>query len=621
MNRRRYPVGAELVGGRVHVRVWAPKRSNIEVVAGGPDGRASTLSAEGNGYFSGVAEHLRAGSAYGFRLDGSDRIYPDPASRYQPDGPHGPSQVVDPKSFGWTDATWRGVPDSGRVVYELHLGTFTAAGTLESARAELPELAALGINVIELMPLADFTGAFGWGYDGVCLFAPCRLYGRPDELRAFVDSAHALGVAVILDVVYNHFGPAGNYLAEFSDHYFTDRYTNEWGDAINFDGEASAPVREFFISNARYWIDEFHFDGLRLDATQSIGDSSSTHVIAEIAEAVRQAAGTRRTYLVAENEPQHARLARSPEQGGFGLDALWNDDFHHTAMVALTGHNPAYYSDHQGTPQELISALRWGYLFQGQRYEWQKKARGSPALDLQAKHFVTYIQNHDQIANSARGQRLHELTSPGRLRAVTALMLLAPPTPMLFQGQEFAASAPFLFFADQESELARVVRTGRADFLKQFPAIASSADLDLLADPGARSTFEVCKLDFRERTTHAPAYRLHQDLLRLRREDPAFAQERSDALYGAVLGPEALLLRISCPTGDRLLLMNLGRDLQLSPAPEPLLAPPDERGWHLLWSSEDPLYGGHGTPVPEPGLNWSVPGHALLVLAPAGDDT
>ncbi len=619
--RRRYPVGTELVEGRVHARVWAPRRRRVEIVeheAARPF--ACELVAEENGYFSGFAAGLAAGSLYGFRLDGSERTYPDPASRFQPQGPHGPSEVVDPSRFTWTDDDWAGILPSGRVVYELHVGTFTRQGTLAQAQAELPELAALGVTVIELMPVADFQGKFGWGYDGVCLFAPYRHYGRPDDLRAFVNAAHALGIGVILDVVYNHFGPDGNYLGEFSADYVTSRYSNEWGDAINFDGPRSAPVRELFVSNAGYWIDEFHFDGLRLDATQCIEDSSSPHIIQEISQAVRGAAPRRSTYLVAENEPQQAHLVRPAARGGLDLDALWNDDFHHSAMVAVTGRNPAYYSDHEGTPQELLSALKWGYLFQGQRYEWQKKPRGTPALDLGAKHFVTYIQNHDQIANSARGQRLHELTSPGRLRALTALMLLAPPTPMLFQGQEFAASAPFLFFADHAPELARLVRTGRAEFLKQFPGIAASPP-ELLPDPGATRTFEVCKLDFAERETHRGIYQLHKDLLALRREDPAFAQEQAGALHGAVLGPEALLLRVFCERGDRVLLMNLGGDQQLSPAPEPLLAPPDERGWRLLWSSEDPRYGGHGTPVPERAHNWSIPGHALLVLAPAGVDT
>jgi maltooligosyltrehalose trehalohydrolase len=436
-------------------------------------------------------------------------------------------------------------------------------------------------------------------------------------LRAFIDAAHAVGLGVILDVVYNHFGPDGNYLSAFSDHYLTDRYENEWGQAINFDGEEAGPVREFFRENAAYWIDEFHFDGLRLDATQSINDASETHILSEISQSVRKAARGRGTYIVAENEPQQTDLVRPIAAGGNGIDALWNDDFHHTATVALTGYDEAYYCDYRGAPQELISALRWGYLFQGQRYFWQKKCRGTPALDLVAHNFVTYLENHDQVANSSDGARLHRLTSAGCLRALTALWLLAPPTPMFFQGQEFASSAPFLYFADHNPDLMKLVQAGRSDFLKQFPSLATDETQQMLADPGARSTFERCKLDFSEREKNRSVYELHKDLLRLRREDPVFSKQRADAMHGAVLGAKSLALRFLHPTGERLLLVNLGPKQDLCPGPEPLLAPPSKAGWQLLWSSEHPKYGGRGTPVAKPDENWSMPPHSALVLAPA----
>src|SRR5207302_8022588 len=306
-------------------------------------------------------------------------------------------------------------------------------GTLAAAQQHLPALAELGVTLVEVMPLADFPGRFGWGYDGVDLFAPTRLYGTPDDLRRFVDAAHAAGLGVILDVVYNHFGPDGNYLREFSDDYFTDRHDNEWGEAINYDGDNAGPVREFMAANAGYWIEEFHFDGLRLDATQQIFDRSNEHILAVIARRVRQAAGGRRTLLVAENEPQEVKLVRPPERGGYGLDMLWNDDYHHSALVVLSGHNEAYYGDYLGTPQEFVSAAKWGYLYQGQRYRWQKKRRGTPTFDLEPDRFVTFTQNHDQVANSGRGLRCAELTGPGRYRALTALLLLGPGTPMLFQ--------------------------------------------------------------------------------------------------------------------------------------------------------------------------------------------
>ena len=425
-------------------------------------------------------------------------------------------------------------------------------------------------------------------------------------------------MGVILDVVYNHVGPDGNYLKQFSPDYFTNRYKNEWGEAINFDGPGSGPVREFFVANAGYWIQEYHLDGLRLDATQQMFDSSSDHILAAIARQVREVAGRRRTLIVAENEPQDAILARSPQRGGYGLDALWNDDFHHSAMVALTGKNPAYYSDYSGTPHELVSAVKWGMLYQGQWYSWQKKRRGTPALDLEPAQFVTYIQNHDQVANSGKGERCHLLTSPGRYKAMTALLLLAPQTPMLFQGQEFASSSPFLFFADHRGDLRAKVAQGRREFLSQFPNLALPDGQSCLVDPGDPATFERCRLDWGERERHRETYALHRDLMRLRREDPVFRAPRRRGVDGAVLSPAALALRFFADNGeDRMLVVNLGRDLHLNPAPEPLLAPPDgSRRWVNCWSTEDVKYGGCGTPPLDAEGGWRLPGEAAVVLVP-----
>lgn len=602
----------------VHFRVWAPKRQKVEVVFRDSAGPSELLD-EGNGYFSGLVEGVGPGTLYKYRLDGRD-AFPDPASRFQPEGPHGFSQVVDPSAFKWTDGAWKGVRRAGQVLYEMHVGTFTAEGTWAAAERELVELARLGVTVVEMMPVSEFPGRFGWGYDGVDLFAPFHLYGEPDDLRRFVDRAHALGIGVVLDVVYNHLGPDGNYLRQYADAYFTDRYKNEWGEAINFDGEDAGPVRELFLANAGYWIDEFHFDGLRLDATQDIHDSSDEPILIAIGQRVREAAGGRSTFIVAENEPQEARLVRPLDRGGFGFDALWNDDFHHTAMVALTGRNEAYYTDYLGTAQELVSAAKYGYLYQGQRYAWQKKRRGSPGLDLPPTSFVCYIQNHDQIANSGKGERCHFLSSPGRFRAMTALLLLGPATPMLFQGQEFCASAPFLYFADHEPELARNVEKGRMEFLAQFPSLSAPEVRSCIPAPHEPSTFERCKLDLSERERHGPCYTLHRDLLRLRREDPVFRAQGGGGLDGAVLTPETFLLRFFSPDrngDDRLLLVNLGRDLHLVPAPEPLLGPPDGARWEVLWSSEDPRYGGCGAAPPEDeDGGWRIPGQAAVVLRP-----
>jgi maltooligosyltrehalose trehalohydrolase len=620
---RRLPVGAEVQpGGGVHYRVWAPARSRVEVVV--ECGRASRLESEVDGYFSGFLRDAAAGTRYRFRLDGGDQLYPDPASRFQPDGPHGPSEVVDPGAFAWTDPDWRGASLPGQVLYELHVGTFTPEGTWAAAARQLGELAACGVTCLEVMPVADFPGSFGWGYDGVNPFAPTRLYGTPDDFRRFVDAAHRHGVAVILDVVYNHLGPDGNYLKPFAPAYFTGKYKTEWGEAINFDGPGCGPVREYFTANAGYWIDEFHLDGLRLDATQAIFDDTpdqSKHVLTAIGRRVRQAARGRATIIVTENEPQLPKLVRPVERGGNGLDALWNDDFHHSAMVALTGRNESYYTDYLGTPQEFLSAVKYGYLYQGQWYSWQENRRGKPGLDLPPAAFVTFVQNHDQVANSGRGQRAHQLTSPGRYKAMTALMLLAPGTPMLFMGQEFAASAPFLYFADHGPELAKLVQSGRAEFLDQFRTVADPRMRDVLAPPHDRHTFEKCKLDFSEREKHAELYQLTKDLLKLRREDPAFRAQTPRGVDGAVLGDHAFVLRYFRDDGrDRLLVVNFGRDLHLLTCPEPLLAPPEGTRWRVTLSTEDPHYGGGGTPAVETATEgWRVLGEAAVVLAPEQD--
>jgi maltooligosyltrehalose trehalohydrolase len=623
ISRRRLPVGAEVLPqGGVHFRVWATGCQRLAVVlegggGGGATGQAVSLRPEGNGYFSNGVASAGAGTLYRYRLDDRDTLYPDPASRFQPNGPHGPSQVIDPGAFPWTDETWPGVRLEGQVIYEMHLGTFTQEGTWQAARHELAELARAGVTLIEVMPVAEFPGRFGWGYDGVDLFAPSHLYGTPDDCRRFVDRAHALGLGVILDVVYNHVGPDGNYLERFAAEYFTDRYSTEWGKAINFDGQSAGPVREFFLANAGYWIDEFHFDGLRLDATQNVYDRSPEHILRAIGRRVREAAPGRSTLIIAENEPQQTKLVRPSTQGGYGLDALWNDDFHHSAMVALTGHNEAYYTDYHGTPQEFVSALKWGYLYQGQRYKWQKQRRGTPTFGLKPATFVTFIQNHDQIANSFSGKRCHQLASPGRYRAITAVMLLGPGTPMLFQGQEFGASSPFYFFADHRQELAALVRRGRTEFLSQFPSIACPEIQPRLPDPSDPRTFERSKLDLSERQRHTETYTLHKDLLKLRRQDAVLRAQRPGGTDGAVLGAQAFVLRFFAEDGhDRLLLVNLGRDLHFDPAPEPLLAPPENMAWRTLWSSEDPCYGGGGTPPLETEDNWHIPGEAAVVLLP-----
>lgn len=607
-------LGAELISDGVRFRVWAPLHDRLAVQVEGS--RPHWLARDDEGYFSGLVTGLRAGARYRWLLPSGEFIA-DPASRFQPEGPHGPSEVVDPRRFEWTDRDWAGRPLEEHIIYELHLGTFTPSGTWREAMAQLAELATLGITCLEVMPVAEFAGRWGWGYDGVGLFAPSHLYGTPDEFRAFVNTAHECGLAVILDVVYNHLGPDGNYLGKLAADYFSPEQT-EWGDAINFDGPRSGPVREFFLANAAYWIRDFHLDGLRLDATQDIRDDSppDRHILTEIGRRARAAAPQRQVVLICENEPQRADLCRPIEAGGHGLDGLWNDDFHHSAMVALTGRNDAYYTDYRGDPQEFVSAAKYGYLYQGQWYSWQKARRGRPGFDLQPSQFVAFTQNHDQIANSGRGLRAHQLGSPGRYRALTTLLLLGPGTPLLFQGQEFAADTPFLYFADHKPELATLVEAGRREFLSQFRSLADPVAQQMLADPGDPETFLRCKLNFAERGSHAALYQLTKDLLTLRRTEPCFRAAKRRAIDGAVLGPQAFALRYFMHDGlDRLLLVNLGRDLQLETAPEPLLGSFIEAPWQLCLSTEDPAYGGGGVgPVETDDAGWQIPGQAAVFL-------
>lgn len=621
MIQRRFPIGAEVQPHGVHFRVWAPNSKTVGVVI---DGNCHPLQSESNGYFSLLVESAADGTDYLFQLNGGKQL-PDPVSRFQPEGPHGPSRIVDPNQFRWTDGEWRGRSLRGSVVYEMHIGTFTPQGTWQAATEHLRELADVGINCIELMPVADFVGNFGWGYDGVNLFAPTRLYGSPEEMRRFIDVAHSHQIAVVLDVVYNHLGPDGNFLHEFSASYFTDRYETDWGSAINYDGDDAGPVREFFLTNATYWIDEFHLDGLRLDATQNIYDASPTdrHILTEIGKAVRRAAGNRTTLLIAENEPQDPALCRSVECGGYGLDAAWNDDYHHSAMVALTGRREAYYADYLGQPQEFINAVKYGYLYQGQWYSWQSQRRGKSGLDLPARAFVTFIQNHDQIANSGRGLRAHQQCSPARYRVLHALTLLMPGTPMLFQGQEFAASTPFYYFADHKPELAKLVQQGRIEFLSQFPSLSDREMISNFAAPHDVQSFERCKLNFEERTQHAAEYQLTKDLLALRRSAPGFQPESRHHVDGAVIDSEAFVLRYFYKDhADRLLVVNLGRDLKLSVVPEPLLAPPTGLSWKIIFSTEEYHYGGNGVRAPEEDEGgWFLSGESLIVLEGRPNET
>jgi maltooligosyltrehalose trehalohydrolase len=449
-------------------------------------------------------------------------------------------------------------------------------------------------------------------------------------------------VAVILDVVYNHFGPDGNYLGIFSDNYLIRDVQHEWGDVINFDGPNSAPVREFFITNGHYWIEEFHFDGFRFDATHAIRDESVEYIIGAVGRAARAAAGSRSIILIAENDLQEAKLARPRSSGsrlqpapgnpvappdrvnaelqtaGDDLDGMWNDDFHHSAVVALTGQNVGYFIDYSGKPQEFISAAKYGFLYQGQALSWRKVLRGTPTFGISPDVFVCFLENHDQIANTGRGQRLRFQTSPGRYRAVTALLLLGPWTPLLFQGQEFGASGPFRFFADiGDASVREAIRKGRADWLAPFLSLTKDEAWRTLPAPDDPGVFASCKLNFSDRKKNRALYDLHIDLLKLRREDSRFRQQRSGAIDGAVLGSASFVLRyFSANNDDRLLLVNLGQSHVLHPASEPLLASPDGCRWETLWTSESPRYGASGAGAVTTPERWALPTESTVVLKP-----
>lgn len=599
-------------------RVWAPQAQAMEVVFEDSREPPLALAREPGGYFGG-ASSARV-SLYKFRVDDTGP-WPDPCSRFQPQGVHGPSMIVDPPAFKWSDAQWHGVRLHGQVIYELHIGTFTPEGTFDAAVDKLRYLQKLGVTMLEVMPVAECPGRWNWGYDGVQLFAPYHVYGDHEAFKRFVDRAHALGLAVILDVVYNHLGPDGNYLRCFSPHYFSTRHKTEWGEALNLDGEHAQGARDFILGNARYWLSEFHLDGLRLDATQSIFDDSRPHILEEIGRTARAAAQPRSIVVISENEPQHAEQLLPPEQGGFGLDAMWNDDFHHAARVALTGTRDGYFGDYTGRAQEFLSCVRRGFLYQGQWYPWQKQTRGTAVSGLPAESVIVFLQNHDQVGNTFLGDRVHAAAAPGRYRALMALTLLGPQTPMLFMGQEFAAAARFMFFADHHEELAALVHKGRREFLSQFRAYADEATQLRVPAPHAESTFLGSKLDWSEVEHHAEALAFHRDLLQLRACDPAISQQDVTKIDGATLSEQAFVLRWFDPEhGDRLLVINLDQELPLVPPSEPLLAPSRGATWQLLWSSEEPRYGGHGvtTMVADSGRGeWRLAAQCAVLLVEA----
>ncbi len=610
---REYPVGAQFdSSGHASLRVWAPEHHQLEVVV---EGVATRLQREDDGHFSTI---LRAvpGARYGIRLPGDPRVYPDPVSRSLPDGPEGLSSMVDLGAYRWRDDTWRGVALPGQVIYEMHIGTCTRPGQWRSAEALLPRLRDLGITVIQMMPIAEFSGLFGWGYDGVQWFAPTRNYGQPSDLQHFVDAAHQIGLGVILDVVYNHLGPSGNFLERFDRRWQSTRHRNEWGEALNFDNEGAHFMRSLVLSNVRYWIKEFHFDGFRLDAAQQMFDDSPDHIIAAIGRTAREAAGPRSVIVIAEHEPQDARMIRPPSAGGYGLDGIFNEDFHHSCRVALTGLRDAYFSDYLGTSREWLALVERGFLFQGQYYAWQRQPRGTPALDREPPQFICFLENHDQVANSAAGLRLIDLSGEAAWRAMTAYLLLGPWTPLIFQGQESGSDTPFRFFADHSPDLQARVVDGRREFLGQFTRFAEEAVPSTAHPSIGEDVFDACRAGS-EPPRAARCRQLFTDLLTMRHHDPTLGQH-AKRLSGATAGDRTLLLRFEGATSsiDRLVVVNLDPDVNLAALPDPIVAPPANHEWRVRWCSDDPKYGGSGIVAIAPPERLIAGGRATTVFEP-----
>ena len=529
------PFGATVHGGGVDFALWAPSADSI-VLLHTPVGAAAATHAMqrgADGWHRLTLADARHGDSYAYRLpDGT--TMPDPASRFNPQDVHKPSQVVDPGRFEWTDAAWRGRPWHEAVVYELHVGTFTGEGTFRAARERLGELAELGITAVELMPLADFPGARNWGYDGVLQFAPDASYGTPDDLKALVAAAHALGLMVLLDVVYNHFGPEGNYLHACCPEFFNAAERTPWGSAINFDGSGSRTVRDFFIHNALYWVEEFRLDGLRMDAIHAIRDTSPKHIVQEIREALNAGpARERHVHLVLENDTNQASmLARDGRGLPIAGTAQWNDDLHHAAHTLATGERDGYYADYADDPPAgFARALAEGFIYQGQPSAFRGgEPRGEPSTRLPPAAFVSYLQTHDQVGNRAFGERIHALGDPVLVRAAFACLLLSPHVPMFFMGDEFAASSPFLYFCDFGPELASAVAEGRRAEFGGFAVFADEAARARIPDPNANETFLASKLRWRERGTQPHFARLCevQKLLDVRQRHlvPHFAGAR-----------------------------------------------------------------------------------------------
>jgi maltooligosyltrehalose trehalohydrolase len=596
------PFGAECrENGTVRFRLWAPKALSVELLLTGPPQQAFPMTRLDGGWFETTSGEAHSGTRYQFTIvtiEGQHTV-PDPASRWQPSGVHRASEVIDPGAYDWQDANWPGRSWDEAVIYEMHIGCFTSGGTYAEAETKLDYLSALGVTALELMPVASFPGERNWGYDGVLPYAPAHSYGRPEDLKHFIDAAHRRNLMVFLDVVYNHFGPEGNYLWLYARQFFSDRHHTPWGQAINFDGRDSRTVRDYFIHNALYWLEEYHFDGLRLDAVHAIADDSRPDILTELAETVDDRfRDRRRVHLVLENDRNAARyLRRDPHGNPRWYDAQWNDDFHHAIHCLTANEASGYYSDYSRNPAwHLGRSLAEGFSYQGEASQYRNgELRGDPSHDLPSTGFVSFLQNHDQIGNRAFGERIASLTQPAALKTALAVLLLAPSIPMLFMGEEFAAPDPFLFFCDFSPEMAEKVSAGRRLEFTQFDQFSSPESRDQIPDPNLESTFLRSKIDWAslEKPAHQDWLDFYRGLLARRRDaiipiikDLAVGRAQFQVL-------DAFAIRVSWPLvqGGRLeLLANLGRARVM------LGAPPQGRLLYSTAVNHDPLLAGELPP-------------------------
>jgi maltooligosyltrehalose trehalohydrolase len=609
------PFGAEpLADGRIRFRLWAPAARRVELylyrgTTGTTDSsdvvmRTLPMRARSGGWFCLATRHAFVGSRYRFRIDG-DCLVPDPASRFQPQDVHGPSEVISPHAWAWRDGDWRGRPWSEAVIYELHVGAFSASGTFGGVERKLDYLAGIGITALEIMPVGDFPGRRSWGYDGAYLFAPDSRYGRPEQLKALIDAAHQRGLMVFLDVVYNHFGPEGNYLHLYAPQFFSQRHRTPWGASLNFDGEHSSQVRRFFIHNALYWLEEFHLDGLRLDAVHAIRDDSRPDIITQLSRHVhRHVAGRRHVHLILENDNNAAHyLHRDAHNRPLAYTAQWSDDIHHALHVLLTGEHHGYYMDYADAPmRHLCRCLGEGFAFQGEPSAYrQGRKRGEPSDHLPSAAFVTFLQNHDQVGNRAFGERITELASPDKVHSALALQLLAPSPPLIFMGQEWGSRQPFLFFCDLGPDFSAAVVSGRREGFAHFPGFRDETSRARIPDPMQVQTFDQSRLDWQACRQTASRWwlDLHRHLLDLRRREisPRLHKAMTRPIAITQLGERGLCGRWTLDDASELSVMtNLGQNtLGIGSWPkgrllyathEKLAAPPGDRlmpPWSVAW--------------------------------------